>query len=146
MRESEFKKSSKIAAKEGYIIFVWDNTQQIGASTYTKNFIQKSWFEFGSTLSRFTSRSSKIQKIEAYHAKHSIMASLKAKRSLSSMEWRYIDEDIFKEVQRTGKPFFYADKQGGILKPYVVISKAKKVDVEYDKRGNVTNKDEIMAS
>jgi len=143
MREAEFKKSPKIQAKESFITLIWDYINRVGACSYTKNFIEKKWMEFGTNMSGFVGRSSKIMKIEVYKVKHSLSSTLPSKRSFRGLEFIYIDENDAKEVQR-GKQFFYADKQGGILKPYNAISVSKKIDLKFDNRGRLLNRDEII--
>jgi hypothetical protein len=145
LRESDFKASPKLEAKEGYVLLVWYGRNEVGASSYTENFIKKNWLVFAQKITRITGYSSKINRVEAYKVKHTIFSEVKAKRSLSSMEWRPIDETVAKEIQR-GKKFFSADKGGGMMEPHKAISGikelAKNARLEFNKQGEWTNASE----
>lgn len=134
LKESEYKPSPKLQAKEGYIMLIWDSSGNIGAATYMKGFIEKQFMTYAQVMSKWCARSSKINKIKLYKAKHKIIHSIPAKRSLSSISWQNIDEETAREIERIGKEAFYGDSQGGTLKGGIFRGFNK--DVKFNSKGN----------
>jgi hypothetical protein len=146
MRESDFKASPKLSAKEGYAMLIYDRTN-VGLTHYSKNFIVKNWLALGQFLSRMVGKSSKMSRVEMYKVKHPIIASEAPRRSLRSISWAWIDEETAKEIQQKGTKFLHMDKSGGEMRPFLVVSNignlTKGAILTFDNKGNWTNAQEV---
>jgi predicted SprT family Zn-dependent metalloprotease len=118
LKESSFKKSPKLQAKEGYILLIWENSGRIGASSYSKNSVTKT-DEMVKKLGMHMKHTNKVKRIEMYRINHPIVSSMGSKRTFKGLSWQYIDEETAKEIMKKGKIFFYADKVGGWIKPKI---------------------------
>ena len=115
MKESSFKKSPKLQAKEGYIMIIKEMSGRFGISGYTKNFIHKKWLLFAKTISRLVAMSGKTAQVDMYIVKHVVVNTVQMKRTHKGLSWNMTDEETVKEIERKGKHFFHADKGGAWL-------------------------------
>ena len=104
-KESEFKKSPKLQAKEGYVLLIFTKDGKKGVSLYSKPFItnQKKFETLVSIMIRSTKYSSLINRVELYKVNHPVVSSMSAKRSAKQLSWQYVDDETILEVQRKGK-------------------------------------------
>ena len=148
LMESNFKKSPKVKAKEGYVLLVYGAGQdKFGVSSYSKNAIFKDWLKMAEVLTRMVGYSSKIIKLEMFKVSHPIVAMKGSKRSFKTLSWEWIDEVTAKEIKSKGKVFFVADKSGGWLEPKRVgipISNINSNALLFDKKGQWTNANDVV--
>lgn len=136
-KESEFKKSPKLEAKEGFVMIIFERSGDKGIIQYSKNFIQgNKWMLFTKMIGRVVGASSKVVRVEMYVAKHPIIATLTTLRSMKGLKWYPTDDETVQEIQRTGKRFLYADKLGGAIAPKIAgIRTSEPGELKFDKNG-----------
>lgn len=126
-KESNFKPSPKLSAKEGYIMVIKYDGGKYGANTFSNNFINNKWLLISETLSRWPSRSARVNEIEIYKATDEIVSKLTPKRSLKKLTWEEIEEEKAMNIRKKGKLLFKSDKQGGIMYPKYLGVKVKEL-------------------
>jgi hypothetical protein len=146
--ESNFKKSPKLAAKEGIIALIYGNqVNKVGVAGYSKNAVIKDWLGMASILTKHISYSSKVRKIEMYKITHPIVASTGSKRSFKGLSWTWEDESIIKEIGTKGTLFFVASKEGGWLVPKKIgisITNLNNTPLIFDPKGKWINQSDVM--
>jgi len=147
--ESQYKASKHTKAKEGFLLVIHMTDGRKGITTYTTKFMKEKWLIFAKTIASFAGRSAKMNKVDFYKITHKIITEIPAKRSLRSLGWDIVDEELIKDIERKGKQWGYADRQGARLSPYSVGIRDKdmlNIPVDIDNKGNVTNLKEILRS
>lgn len=150
LKESDFKASPKLQAKEGYVMILIQKDGKYGINSYSKNFLIKNWLLFAQTIGRIVAMSAKIQRVHAFKVTHPIVSSMSPKRTVKGISWQFTDEETANEIRKKGKEFYIADKTGGTINPKVlgitVLGlglEAGKNDIEFDNRGNILKKEII---
>ena len=127
-KESDFKKSPKLKAKEGLVMLIFPMSGEPGISVYSKNFFQKQWGDFMRRMARQVAHSSKVNRIEIYKISHPIVSAMGARRTSKGLSWQNTDEITVKEIQQ-GNQFMYIDKGGGSITPKVAGITTDRIDV-----------------
>lgn len=129
LKESDFKKSPKLKAKDGMVmlIFLMSDTTP-GVSVYSKNFFIKQWGDFMRRMARQVAHSSKVERLEIYKISHPIVSAMGARRTSNGLSWQQTDDITVKEIQR-GQQFMYVDKGGGSITPKVAGITTDRLDV-----------------
>lgn len=141
-KESSFKKSPKLTAKEGYVAVIKEMSGKYGLSGYTKPFIMKKWLLFSKTISRIVAHSGKTAEVDLYVIKHPIVQTVPMKRTERGLSWIATDEETAMEIKRKGKHFMHVDKGGAwldhdILKLDASLKRGEKL--QFDTNGQWTN-------
>ena len=140
-KETEFKKSPKLQAKEGYLILLILMNGTFGITSYSKNFLMSKWLLFSQRMTEIPSLSSKIQRLYGYKISHPIVGTMTGKRSIKGISWSTIDEETAEEIKK-GKLFLSADKEGGTLIPRVLGVRDDEFDLSGElqfKKGKLIN-------
>jgi hypothetical protein len=114
-KESSFKSSPKLSAKEGLIMVIKELSGKYGLAGYTKPFMQKKWLLFSQTVARIIANSGKTAQADMYIVKHPVVNTVPMKRTHKGLSWMITDEETVNEIIKTGKHFFHADKGGAWL-------------------------------
>lgn len=148
MRESNFKASPTLQAKDGFVLLLWSRNGSVGAVTYSKNFMVKNWMMFAKVVGRIIGSSSKIRNAEMYRVSHPFVSEESPKRALKKISWRWIEEKTAQEIQQRGRRFFIADRTGGQIAPFEggIPARGIKKDValRFDKYGDWINATEAL--
>ena len=148
-KESEFKRSKKVKGREGFIILLHMSDGRKGIATYSIKLITEKWLLWAKNIVSITARSAKLTRVDFYKVNHPVIVEYPAKRSFRGLSWTIIDEEIFRDIEKKGKQFGYADKQGGRMSPHTVGIKDRDINpvpVDLNKKGEVTNYNEVLKS
>jgi hypothetical protein len=141
-KESAFKKSPKIKAKEGFIMLLRQSDGKYGIATFTPQWMKKNWMEFAEVMTRIMNGGAaggRLQSMVYYKIKHRVIADYPAKRSLRRISWVNIDDELADELKKKGKYWGESFIGGGKFSPQLVQlvhTMPKGVsEIELDKRG-----------
>lgn len=135
-KESKFKKSPKIKAKEGFIMLLRQTDGKYGISTFSVQWMKKNWLDFAETMTRIMNGGqSKIQSMVYYKINHRVIADYPARRSLQRITWTMIDDELAEEIKKKGKFWGESFRGGGKFSPKVVGMSG--YDIELDKKGKL---------
>lgn len=117
-KESSFKKSPKIKAREGYVMLARQTDGKYGLSTYSVQWMKKNWMDFAEVMTRvMNGGQSKIQTMVYFKINHRAIADYPAKRSLKQISWTMIDDELAEEIKRKGKYWGESFRGGGKFSP-----------------------------
>ena len=137
-KESAFKRSPKIKAKEGFLILLRQGDGKYGVATFGTQWMKKNFFDFAETMTRIMNGAGgRIQSIVFYKIKHRVIADYPARRSLRRISWTMIDDELAEEIKRKGKYWGESFIGGGRITPNLVGLWPEKGDIELDKRGKM---------
>ncbi len=138
-KESKFKKSPKIKAKEGFLILLRQSDGKYGVATFGIPWMKKNYAEFATTMTRIMNLQGggRIQSIVYYKIKHRVIADYPARRSLKRISWTMIDDELAEEIKRKGKFWGESYIGGGKYSPHLAGLTTGKMDIELDKRGRL---------
>ena len=146
-KESAFKRSPKIAPKDGFVMLLRQSDGRYGISTFSTTWMFKQWFIFAETMTRIMNFGSKIQNLVFFRIKHRLIVDYPARRSLRKISWTLIDDELAEEIKKKGKFWGEAFKGGGRIEPHLVgmgDKEIKKVPIELGKDGKPTNMTEVF--
>jgi len=149
-KESDFRKSPKLQAKDGLVMIIYSTDGKIGATVWSDKFVKSKYLLFAKQLTYHVTHSPRVWRVECYKIKHPIIASQGPKRSLNSgLSWSWTDETTANEIKRQGKGFFLADKKTGgrLYLPGLGISEPDinvNVELKLDKNGDFENASEFF--
>lgn len=134
-KESEFKSSPKLQAKQGWVLIIFQINGNKGLSTYSNNFMtnQDKFMGFMEMLQRLIKHSSKVNRVELYQVTHPIVTSMSPKRSAKGLSWQNTDDETVLEIQRQGKKVTELDKHSNEQpkpEPEPELSKKKKLSAD----------------
>ncbi len=123
LKESTFKRSPNLAAKQGLVAVFHSPDGKMGLSLYSQNLIKKKWLVFFEMITNIVHRSAKLSKVEMYVATHTVISALSAKSALKSISWSYPDGDndftSALEIMKTGKKFAEIKKSHSWITPHI---------------------------
>jgi len=140
-KESAFKKSPKIKAKEGFITLLRQSDGKYGVSTFSTQWMKKNWMEFAEIMTRIMNGGGggRLQSMVYFKIKHRVIADYPAKRSLKRISWVNIDDELAEEIKKKGKYWGESFVGGGKFSPQLVQlvhTMPKGVsEIELDRRG-----------
>jgi len=122
LKESTFKRSPKLAAKQGLVAVFHSPNGDLGLSLYSKNLIKNKWFVFLEMITGIVHQSAKLSKVEMYVVTHPVVSALSAKSALKSVSWEYPDGDDHTsahEIMKTGTKFAEIAKNHSWITPQI---------------------------